>query len=288
MPCYNNLTEVVFTVQALRMYHDLTDCEIVVIDNSGDDDLATVLRHSGHSADSLRLKRMADAETDKAIKNDLAEVALKHMQVRYIRYTDVTGVSAAKNKIFDVARGEYVMVIDSHIMIAPGALNLVPAGDDFIQGPMISSNMLEYKTEWKDEWRGQMWGTWGPAVRQLPAEPFEIWAMGAGFFCCRRDSWLGFNPGFRGFGGETGYIQEKYRRAGRKVWCDPTKVWWHFFCDGGRKIPFKVDLIDRIKNYLLGFTELGMDTTELVKHFGIEAVNLAIADLQNTGEWGTK
>jgi hypothetical protein len=63
-------------------------------------------------------------------------------------------------------------------------------------------------------------------------------------------------------------------------------MWWHFFCDGGRKIPFKADLIDRIKNYLLGFDELGMDTTEMVKHFGAEAVNNAIADLQKTGMWG--
>ena len=37
MPSYDNYQEVWFTVQALRMYQDLEDCEILVIDNYGKD-----------------------------------------------------------------------------------------------------------------------------------------------------------------------------------------------------------------------------------------------------------
>lgn len=38
--------------------------------------------------------------------------------------------------------------------------------------------------------------------------------QGLGIFACRRDVWPGFNPRLRGFGGEEGYIHEKFRRAG--------------------------------------------------------------------------
>ena len=36
MPSYNNAAEVWATVQALKIYHDLKDMEILVIDNFGD------------------------------------------------------------------------------------------------------------------------------------------------------------------------------------------------------------------------------------------------------------
>jgi hypothetical protein len=154
--------------------------------------------------------------------------------------------------------------------------------------------MKMYGLQWRPGWRDNMWGMWDwimsesnhstlneaekPIIQklkdkgdfriaELPTEPFEIWATGAGFFACRRESWLGFNPAFRAFGGETGYIQEKYRQAGRKVWCDPRMVWVHLFCTQGRKIPFPCSMIDRIQNYRIGFAELGLDTTELESHF---------------------
>ena len=33
LPCYKNYTEVWFTVQSLRMHHDMKDKEIVLVDN---------------------------------------------------------------------------------------------------------------------------------------------------------------------------------------------------------------------------------------------------------------
>jgi len=237
MPSYKNFTEVFFTVQSLRMHHDLKDCEIVVVDNYGDDGLYKFIKDTGGDV------------------------------VKYERHTEVTGVSAAKNRIFDVAKGEFVLCIDSHILIKPGALDVTPPGDDLMQGPLMKNAGGKYWITWKDEWRGNMWGIWGPEVLQLPTEPVEIWAMGAGFFSCRRDSWLGFNKHFRGFGGETCYLQEKYRKAGRKVWCDPKKVWMHMFYNQGRPITYPCNMIDRVVNYILGFQELGMSLDPIREHF---------------------
>ena len=248
MPCYKNYTEVWFTVQSLRMHHDLTDCEIVIVDNYGDNSLFNFVRKDGGSV------------------------------VKYERFTDITGVSAAKNRIFDVAKGEYVLVMDSHILIKSGGLDVVPPGDDMIQGPLVRGNIQQYYCDWKKIWRAGMWGIWGNLYTELPSEMFEIWAMGAGFFAVRRDSWLGFNPGFRGFGGETGYIQEKYRKAGRRVLCDPSKIWLHFFNDGtdGRQIPYENKLNDRIRNYVIGFNELGLDVDEVRQVFGTELFDKAM------------
>lgn len=239
MPSYNNFTEVYFTIQALRMYHNLVNCEIVIIDNYGDDCLKEFCQKSGNNI------------------------------VRYYRETEVTGVSYAKNKIFDHARGEYVLVIDSHILIQPGTLDHVPPNDDMIQGPLLCADNVSYLCEWKKVWRSKMWGIWSEKVYELPKKPWEIWATGAGFFAVKKSSWLGFNDKFRGFGGESGYIQEKYRKAGRKVWCYPNMIWMHLFYNQGRKIPFPLNMRDRIRNYLIGFHELELDTVDIYKEFGL-------------------
>lgn len=244
MPCYNNYVEVFFTVQALRMYHDLKDCEIIVIDNYGDDIL------------------------EKYIKKDGGGV------VKYHRCNSVQSVSHAKNKIFEFAKGEFVLVMDSHILVKPGALDIKIENDDLYQGPLFKSNCEEYYLEWLKAWRANMWGIWADPVEVVPDEPKEIWAMGAGFFACRRESWLGFNENFKGWGGETGYLQEKYRKAGRKVWMHPKLIWQHLFCTDGRKFSYPIHIKDRIRNYIIGFEELGLDLKEMKDHFGHGMVNV--------------
>jgi hypothetical protein len=77
---------------------------------------------------------------------------------------------------------------------------------------------------------------------------------------------LGYNKEFRGFGGEEGYIHEKYRRNGRKTLCLPFLRWLHRF-ERPEGISYPNNLQERYKNYLIGFRELGLDTTELDEHF---------------------
>jgi hypothetical protein len=97
-------------------------------------------------------------------------------------------------------------------------------------------------------------------------EPFEVPAQGMGVFTCRRDAWLGFNPQFRGFGGEEFYIHEKYRKTGRKTVCMPFLKWLHRFArPNGTKYPVRVE--DRVRNYILGHQELGLDLARCHEHF---------------------
>ena len=73
---YNNVSEVYFTVQALRMYHDMADKEIVVVDNFGDDILAKFCREKGGSI------------------------------VRYERYTEIQGTAASRDRLFKIAKAK--------------------------------------------------------------------------------------------------------------------------------------------------------------------------------------
>ena len=63
----------------------------------------------------------------------------------------------------------------------------------------------------------------------LDGPPFEIPMQGMGAFACRREAWPGFNPRFGGFGGEEGYIHEKFRQAGGRTLCLLFPRWAHRF-----------------------------------------------------------
>mgnify|MGYP003116736237 CR=1 FL=1 len=96
--------------------------------------------------------------------------------------------------------------------------------------------------------------------------PFEIFAQGLGLFFTRKNSWLGFNEHAKGFGGEECYIHEKYRKAGRKAMCLPFLRWLHRF---GRPDGVKYELTaeNKVRNYVLEFTEIGLDLLPLREHF---------------------
>jgi glycosyltransferase involved in cell wall biosynthesis len=245
MASYGNPDQVWFTVEALRMYQDVSDCEILVLDNQGNDDVKKVV---------------------------------KGCRVRYEVFSDVPGVAPARNKIFELAKGSFVLVLDSHVLLYPKAIqklklwlaNNWDRASNLIQGPMVLPSLKNAYTHYDDKWRGHAWGTWPPAVNpDSLTEEIEIQMMGMGLFGCRKDSWLGLHPDARGFGGTEGVIHEKYRRAGRKVLCLPFLKWVHKF---GRSGDFPLRVEDKIRNYLLGFDEIGMDKTPIYSHFGQDKV----------------
>jgi hypothetical protein len=90
--------------------------------------------------------------------------------------------------------------------------------------------------------------------------------QGLGLFTCRKDAWLGFNPRFRGFGGEEFYIHEKFRNAGRTCWCLPWLRWLHRF-GRPRGVSYPLSVEDRIWNYVVGWTELGLPLDSIFDHF---------------------
>ena len=243
MPTYNDFDGVYFTVQALRLYQDLDDVEILVVDNFGCDHTRQFVEGSGAG--------------------------------RYVLATEAVGTAAAKNRVFAEARGEAVLCCDSHVMFPPGVITRLksyyqdhPASRDLLQGPIVYDDLATISTHFDPVWRGQMWGIWATDPRGLDpeGEPFAIPMQGMGVFSCLKATWPGFNSQFRGFGGEEGYIHEKVRQQGGRCLCLPWLRWMHRF---GRPagVPYPLSVEDKFRNYLIGFTELGLDTAPIWGHF---------------------
>ena len=97
-------------------------------------------------------------------------------------------------------------------------------------------------------------------------KPFEIFAQGLGLFLTRKNSWLKFSSETSGFGGEECFIHEKYRKAGRKTLCLPFLKWLHRF-DRPEGVKYAVTTEQKLKNYMIEFKEIGLDTSVLKQHF---------------------
>ena len=131
---------------------------------------------------------------------------------------------------------------------------------NLIHGPWLSSSMNGVITHYEPVWRGQQFGIWGPMVKQdaLPAEALEVGMMALGLMGCRKDSWLGFHPDCKGFGGVEGVLDAKYKKAGRKSLCLPFLQWAHCFVKTPDRIKYPLKFADKVRNYELGFDELDM------------------------------
>ncbi len=249
MATYDDYDGVFFSVQAIRMYHPevTADTEILVIDNHPDGPCAAHLK---------KLDKFVDG-------------------FRYIPFNNANGTSATRNAIFSHATGKYVLTIDCHVLIVAGAIKKLleyytnnPESRDLLQGPMIADDLTELSTHFDPVWKGGMYGVWGHDARgdNPDGPPFEIPMQGLGLFSCRKDSWLGFHSGFKGFGAEEGYIHEKFRQAGRKTLCLPFLRWLHRF-QRPQGVPYPLTWKDRINNYYTGWKEMGLDVAPVKEHF---------------------
>ncbi|MDH3769286.1 MAG: hypothetical protein OES99_12670, partial [Gammaproteobacteria bacterium] len=139
---------------------------------------------------------------------------------------------------------------------------------DLLQGPMLYDDQQSIVTHFAPRWRQGMYGTWDLDERgkDIDGEPFEIPMQGLGLFSCRKDAWLGFNKKFRGFGGEEGYIHEKFRQADRRTLCLPFLRWLHRFARPNG-VPYALRWEDRIHNYIVGFEDLNLDVEPVIDHF---------------------
>src|ERR671917_951395 len=245
MATYNDFNGVYFTLQALRLYQDLRDTELLVVDNYGCPATKELVEGWVHGA-------------------------------RYVLATGVRGTAAAKNLVFREARGEAVLCCDSHVLFVPGAIGRLkeyyrdhPDCPDLLQGPLVYDDLETISTHFEPVWRAEMWGTWAtdPRGQDPEGEPFEIPMQGLGAFSCRKGAWPGFNPTFRGFGGEEGYIHEKFRRAGGRCLCLPWLRWTHRFATDSTGVAYPVTVEDKFRNYLIGHAELGLDLTPVRAHF---------------------
>lgn len=248
MATYDDYDGVYFSVQAIRLYHPeiLDDVEILVIDNHPEGPCAQSLKQLEHW--------------------------IPHF--RYIPCERIRG-TAVRDFIFREANADYVLCIDSHVMLEAGAIKRLldyfdasPDTTDFLQGPLVNDDLQNISTHFVPGWGQGMYGTWGTDARaaDVDSEAFDIPMQGLGLFACAKSAWPGFNPRFSGFGGEEGYIHEKCRQAGGRTLCLPFLRWLHRF-NRPMGTHYTVNWEDRIRNYLIGRDELGLDSEDVIEHF---------------------
>jgi len=244
---YDDYDGAFFTIQALRMYQNLPkDTQIIVIDNNP---------NSAHG---------------KALKPFVKD----WVHGTYIPYTAKQSTSN-RNLVFEHSKGDYTLCVDSHVLIEQNGVTALldyydknPDTKNIVTGPLWYDDLVNYSTHFEPKWQDIMYGAWGSNTEEyLKGDPFEIPMMGLGLFSCKTSNWLGFNEYFTGFGGEEGYIHEKFRRNGGKCICIPQLKWNHRF---GRPngIPYKNRMEDRIWNYYIGWLELFGD----INHPSIQTI----------------
>lgn len=257
MACYRDFDGVYFTLRSLQLHHPeiWDDMQVIVVDNCPEFP-----------------QRPADFAGPHTPSERIRTLVARHGGV-YVPASSPQGTAFPRDLIFQIAEGDIVICVDSHVLLEPGAFSKTvawmesnPDCNDLIQGPMLydDGTVCDHL---RDTWGGNMWGQWGDADPRSKAgagEPFEIQMHGLGLFGCRRGAWLGFNPHFRAFGGEEGYIHEKYRKAGRRTLCLPWLRWAHRFNETSQDVrPAR----DTIRNYVLGFSELDMDLQPIYDFF---------------------
>ncbi|MCP3952412.1 MAG: glycosyltransferase, partial [Desulfobacterales bacterium] len=211
MATYDDYDGVYFSLQAIRLYHPevLDDIEFIVIDNHPE----------GPCAESLkRLENWAS-------------------NYRYVPCDTIRG-PWARYSITKEANADYILCIDSHVLIEPGVIKKLldyfdqyPDTPDLLQGPLLNDDMRNISSHFVPSWSGGMYGTWSADTRAIdPAGPaFDIPMQGMGLFAFKKSSWPGVNPRFAGFGAEEGYVHEKFRQAGGRTLCLPFLRWLHRF-----------------------------------------------------------
>jgi glycosyltransferase involved in cell wall biosynthesis len=129
---YNDFNGVYFTLQALRLYQDLRDTELLVVDNYGCPETKQLVEGWVHGA-------------------------------RYLLATEVRGTAAPRDLVFREARGEAVLCCDSHVLFAPGAIKRLkeyyrehPDCPDLLQGPLVYDDLENISTHFEPVWRAEM------------------------------------------------------------------------------------------------------------------------------------
>jgi hypothetical protein len=99
-----------------------------------------------------------------------------------------------------------------------------------------------------------------------PGDMIEIPGQGLGMFACRKAAWAGFNPQFRGFGGEEMYIHEKFRMRGDRCFAVTELLWSHRF-GKSKPLTYPLSRWNKVRNYVLGHNELDRDPKPIYDHF---------------------
>jgi hypothetical protein len=233
---HNDYDGLYFTIMALKLYHPLVQTEaveFVVIDNDPD---------------------------NPKINKDIQEL-VQRVNGKYIPIREQTSTTV-KWLIPYYAEGEYVLIVDSHVLIEPGGIDALmayykanPNTKDLLHGPLLYDDFTTISTSFQPGWSSDMYGTWHFDEAYHEQQPFEILMTGTGLFSFKREHFPVLNPDFRGFGCEEWYLHEKFRKQGGRVMSIPQLKWMHRFARP-HGITYPLTFEDRVWNYYIGWLEL--------------------------------
>jgi hypothetical protein len=278
MAVYDDHEGLTFTLHSLMAHHAevMPRCEILVVDNHpGSASTQHILHQMGMLAASSRevWEQETAAERPQSWKPLLGKST-------YVPFP-TPGTSYPREEIWKRASGRAVVCLDSHVFLPSGVLATLldfyaahPDTMDIYQGPLMLDNHRDTVEAFSDVWSARMWGQWASDERGKSGtwEPFDITGQGLGLFTCRKEAWIPFPPGLRGFGGEENSIHLMWRNAGRRTQCLPGLKWWHKFRDQLTGTPYPNDNIDRLRNYVVWAHHNAMPTDKMREHFIAEGV----------------
>lgn len=127
MAVHDDFDGVYFTTQALRLYHSeaMPRVEIVVVDNS------------------------PSSKHGEAIRRHVEQYChVGNAGMQYIAMEEATGTTQPREEVFRRARGEWVMCMDSHVLLDVGAVMKLlaycdanPDSRDLLSGPMLYDDL---------------------------------------------------------------------------------------------------------------------------------------------------
>lgn len=244
MATYDDPQGVWWTLSSLRMHHDLTGVELLVVDDHPEPN-----------------------------RGDIHHVCA-NAHARYVHAPKGMGPAHAKNSVWEHAQGSHVLLVDCHVLLVPGAVSRLVAAaranevsNDMWVGPLRSEAGTIIATELAPELRGDFFGTWLIDTRVPASETRPVRAHGSALSFMRRDAWPKFSEHFRGFAGEEIYIHDKVRRAGGAVLYQPWLGWCHRFPRFGA-VPYTLTLNDKLRNYLVAAYEMSWNIAQIREYFG--------------------
>lgn len=243
--CYDDPEGSFWTASSLRLYHlgnykNREDVQILIID-------------------------------DFPNKTDGLENLANIVGAKYKHIPKEKGPAHAKNSVFENADGEYVLLLDSHVILQNGAIDYILKGinnnkikKDMWCGPLLNENKDVMATHMEPKWRGDFYGVWRNE-NPLP-RIFEIPMHGTAMFLMKKEHFPKFSNNFMGFAGEEGYIHEKVRKNGGKVFCHSALGWIHRFMRS-KPVTYRLYLEDKIFNYLIAFYETEKNPQAVINFF---------------------
>ena len=174
MAHHTDFDGVAFTIQSLRLGNDLSDIELVVVDNSA-----------------------TNSPYAEAIRGILGGAAGAVAGIKYVPFTEETGAANAKQHVITMAGAPHVLCMDCHVLLRPGAIDRLkvwwaehPDSDDLLSGPLLSDSLTVMSTHFAEHWRGQMWGTWSSMWQCLCGARFATWKEDGDETTYYEDPWL--------------------------------------------------------------------------------------------------